>query len=76
VPWYLTRNPSAWFAPFSTCGDHTSGAGNEVVDGSVSNSGNDKLWGQTIPVTPGQNYTFQLWVQTIATPNPATLETL
>uniref|UniRef100_UPI00375149AB beta strand repeat-containing protein n=1 Tax=Flavobacterium sp. TaxID=239 RepID=UPI00375149AB len=70
-------NPSTWFAPFSNCGDHTSGLGNMlVVDGSVTNAGNDRLWCQTIPVTPSQTYTFSYWVQTLATPNPASIETL
>ena len=47
-----------------------------VVDGSTSNSGNDKVWGQTITVVPNQNYTFSYWLQTVATPNPAIIDVM
>ncbi|WP_298118837.1 lamin tail domain-containing protein, partial [Flavobacterium sp.] len=71
----IVPNSNAWFAGFSSCTDHTTGTGNMmVIDGSTLNSGNDKLWCQTVSVIPGQNYTFSYWVQTVATPNPANIE--
>ncbi|MFM7019124.1 MAG: hypothetical protein ACKOWY_10040, partial [Flavobacterium sp.] len=70
----IVSNPSSWFTPFSTCPDHTSGTGNMMVmDGSSSNGGNDKFWSQIVPTVAGQNYTFSYWVQTVATPNPASI---
>ena len=45
-----------------------------VLDGSTSNAGNDKFWSQTISTTPGQNYTFSYWIQTLYMPNPASIE--
>ncbi len=72
----IVNNPSSWVSSFSSCGDHTNGTGNMmVVDGSINNAGNDKLWYQTIPVNTGQNYTFSFFIQTVAINNPASLET-
>ncbi|MGV1013228.1 MAG: hypothetical protein ACOYBS_12355, partial [Flavobacterium sp.] len=71
----IVINPNSWFSAFSTCTDHTSGSGKMMVlDGSSTNAGNDKFWSQTIPTVIGQNYTFSYWVQTLATPNPASIE--
>ncbi|MEZ4838501.1 PKD-like domain-containing protein [Flavobacterium sp.] len=73
----VVTNSQTWFAGFSNCTDNTTGTGNMMVlDGSIANAGNDKVWCQTVPVTPGLNYTFSYWVQTVATPNPANLEVL
>lgn len=66
-----------WFQFFPDCTDHTTANGNMmVVDGSTSNAGNDKVWGQTITVLPNQNYRFSYWLQTIATPSPAIIEVM
>jgi len=71
----IVVSPNSWFSAFSTCSDHTSGSGKMMVlDGSSTNAGNDKFWSQTIPTVVGQNYTFSYWVQTLATPNPASIE--
>ena len=45
-----------------------------IIDGSTSNSGNDKVWEQIITVVPNQNYTFSYWLETIATPNLALID--
>ncbi len=65
-----------WFQFFPACTDHTSPPiGNMmIVDGSTSNSGNDKVWEQTVNVLPNQIYTFSYWLQTIATPNLALID--
>ena len=71
----VVTNPNAWLSTFSNCPDHTTGTGNMmVVDGSLLNTGNDKVWCQNVSVTPGQTYTFSYWVQSVALSNPANLE--
>lgn len=67
----------SWFQFFATCNvEHTNGTGKMMIfDGSTSNAGNDKAWGQTIAVQPNQTYTFSYWVQTVSLPNPANIET-
>ena len=47
-----------------------------VCDGSYLNGGTDRVWGQTVTVVPGQNYTFSYFIQTVATPNPANIDVL
>ena len=50
----IVSNPQTWFNTFSSC-TGMGGAGNMmVVDGSVYNSGNDRVWCQTVPVVPGK----------------------
>ncbi len=71
----VVTNPNAWEIGFSNCTDHTTGAGNMmVVDGSTANGGNDKVWCQTIPATPGQNYSLTYWIQSLS--NPAGLSNI
>lgn len=70
----IVANPNSWFSSFSNCTDHTTGTGKMmVIDGSTSNGGNDKFWSQIISTVANQNYTFSYWVQTVSTPNPATI---
>ncbi len=71
----VVTDAETWEVGFSPCNDHTSTTGKMmVVDGSTSNSGNDKVWCQTVPVTPGQSYAIKYWVQTLATPNQANID--
>ena len=71
----IVTNTNNWESGFSSCQDHTSGTGAMmVIDGSLFNSGNDKVWCQTVAVTPNQNYTFSYWIQTVATPNQANID--
>ncbi|MCZ8168058.1 MAG: hypothetical protein O9278_02880, partial [Flavobacterium sp.] len=71
----VVSNPNAWYTSFVNCPDHTNGTGNMmVVDGSVSNAGNDVVWSQTIPVTTNTNYTFSYWAQSLSPNNFATLQ--
>jgi gliding motility-associated-like protein len=66
---------NSWFQFFQPCVSNAPSGGNMmVVDGSTSNAGNDKVWGQTVPVLPNKTYTFSYWLQTIATPNQALIE--
>jgi len=66
---------NSWFQFFQPCVSNAPSGGNMmVVDGSTSNAGNDKVWGQTVAVLPNKTYTFSYWLQTIATPNQALIE--
>ena len=71
----IVTNPNSWEPGFASCGDRGTGSGRMmVIDGSTSNGGNDKFWCQTVPVTPGQNYNFSYWAQTLALPSPAIID--
>ena len=71
----VVTDPSSWESGFADCGDQTTGAGlMMVIDGSSTNGGNDKVWCQTVPVTPGQDYNFSYWIQTLALPELANID--
>ena len=71
----IVTNANTFESTFSNlCVDHTNGTGNMFVADGSTNS-NKKVWQQTIPVLPATNYTFSYWIQTVATPNPANIET-
>lgn len=71
----ITTDPNLFDNFFATTTDH-SGTGNMMVlDGSTQNSGTDRFWCQTIPVSTNTDYTFSYWYQTVATPSPAQIET-
>ena len=75
----IVTNPSNWFAPFSSCGDHTSGTGNMMVfDGSTDPTGSLKLWctATSITVLPNKSYTFSYYVASVSPQNPAKLEVI
>lgn len=71
----VVSNAQTWESGLTSFGDHTGSNGlMMVVDGSPQN--NDKVWSQSVPVTPNQNYTFSYWVRTAALPSPANLEVM
>ncbi|MFM2265087.1 MAG: hypothetical protein RLZ77_505 [Bacteroidota bacterium] len=71
----IVTSANSWFQFFQPCVSNAPSGGNMmVVDGSTSNAGNDKVWGQTVAVLPNKTYTFSYWLQTIATPNQALIE--
>ncbi len=71
----IVSSANSWFQFFQPCVSNAPSGGNMmVVDGSTSNAGNDKVWGQTVTVLPNKTYTFSYWLQTIATPNQASIE--
>jgi gliding motility-associated-like protein len=73
----IVTNPNAWFTPFASCGDHTTGSGNLMVfDGSTDPTGSTVAWATEIPVTvlPNTNYTFSYYVASVSPDNPARLE--
>ena len=71
----VANNPNSWFQFFTTCSvEHANVPGKMIIfDGSISNSGNDKAWGQTIAVQPNQIYTFSYWVRTVALGIPVSI---
>jgi len=73
----IVTNPNAWFTPFSSCGDHTTGSGNLIVfDGSTDPSGSTVAWATETPVTvlPNTDYTFSYYVASVSPDNLARLE--
>lgn len=73
----IVSNAQSWESGFASFSDHTGNSGlMMVVDGSQQNAGNDKVWVQSIPVSPNQNYIFSYWVRTAALPSPANLEVI
>lgn len=73
----IATNPSAWFTPFASCGDNTTGSGNMLVfDGSVDPTGNIIAWSNqnAVTVIPNTNYTFSYFVASVSAENPARLE--
>jgi gliding motility-associated-like protein len=75
----IVSNSNSWFVGFTSCTDHTSGSGNMLVaDGSANNSGNDSVWCNQIPidVTPGTDYIFEYYIQTVASGTPAQMEVI
>ncbi|MBD3581881.1 T9SS type B sorting domain-containing protein [Flavobacterium selenitireducens] len=73
----IATNPSAWFAPFASCGDNTTGSGNMLVfDGSVDPTGNIIAWSNqnAVTVLPNTDYTFSYYVASVSPESPARLE--
>ncbi|MDN3678235.1 gliding motility-associated C-terminal domain-containing protein [Flavobacterium paronense] len=73
----IVTNPAAWFTPFSSCGDHTTGTGYMMAfDGAIDVTGNVKAWCTASPITvqPNKSYTFSYYVASISSGSPAKLE--
>ncbi|MES2410258.1 MAG: hypothetical protein V4535_02310, partial [Bacteroidota bacterium] len=71
----IVSNPNAWEAGFSASCTGLTGTGKMmVVDGSTANAGNDVVWGEKIPVNPGQNYSFTFFAQSLTSSNPASIK--
>jgi hypothetical protein len=69
----LVRNPNQVHFQAASFGDHTSGTGLLMaVNG--GNEPNRLLWGQTVAVRPGTEYTFSLWLTSWFSLAPAELE--
>lgn len=57
-------NPPSYNGGFSPCGDHTSGGGMMmIVDGSTTPG--RRIWCQTVPTVVGNEYLFELYVQSV-----------
>lgn len=75
----IVTNPAAWFTPFCTGADHTTGSGKMMVfDGATVPLANVIVWSNENPVavTPNTEYTFSYFVASAAPENPAQLEVI
>lgn len=73
----IVQNPNAWFSPFASCGDHTTGDGNlMVVDGSTDPTGTIRVWcnENAIAVEPDTDYTFSYYIASVAPESPARMQ--
>jgi hypothetical protein len=69
----IVRNPREVHHSAASFGDHTSGTGFMIaVNG--GNAVDSVLWGQTVAVRPGGEYSFSLWVTSWYPDAPAELE--
>lgn len=60
----ISTSPSLLHNNFFNCSDQTSGTGNMmVVNG--SNTANQSVWCQNIPVTPNTDYYFSIWAMSV-----------
>lgn len=71
----IINNPQTWFAPFTPCGDNTTGFGNMLVaDGSIQNNGNNAVWCQTVNVEANTEYIVSHGFLDVVGPPTANLE--
>lgn len=64
--------PQTLHTNFSTCGDHTTGAGNMMVVNGAQTSGQN-IWCQTIAVQANTDYAFSAWLASAFFESPAQL---
>ncbi len=70
----IVSNSNIWYNALASCND-TEGTDNfMVIDASTSNGGNDRVWCQTIPVMPGEDFIFSYQSQSVSSNNPGRLE--
>ncbi len=68
----IATNPRDYNSGFQTCGDHTSGSSNMLlVDGSTVAGKN--VWCQTVAVTPGNMYQFELYSMLVFPNSPSVI---
>lgn len=70
--YWVGNNANSWNVNFNACTEHTTGSGNMMmVNGSPVVGA--KVWSQTINISPNTNYAFAVWIQSLASLNPARL---
>ncbi|MET0466934.1 MAG: gliding motility-associated C-terminal domain-containing protein, partial [Chitinophagaceae bacterium] len=69
----IATTPTIWNQGMNgACRDHTSGSGNMLlVNGPTASK--SAVWKQVVTIKPSTNYAFSIWVQTISSPNEASL---
>ncbi|HRI01741.1 MAG TPA: gliding motility-associated C-terminal domain-containing protein [Saprospiraceae bacterium] len=71
--YYVGADPSSYHPGFSPCGDHTTGAGNQmIINGSVSAGSN--VWCQTVGLSAGKMYLFKFQLQSVVGGNPPLID--
>jgi len=68
----ISTNSNLTHSNFSSCNDHSGGGNMMVVNG--SNTVNDNIWCQTVTVSPNTTYSFNAWLQSVISENPAQLQ--
>jgi hypothetical protein len=69
----IAKDPNKIHRDAESFGDHTSGKGNMmVVNG--GDAADQVVWGQTVDVQPGAEYTFSLWVASWYASSPAEID--
>lgn len=69
----IGTDPSSWNGSLAKCTDHTSGSGNMMLVNGAPQT-DVTVWQQTIPVVPGTDYAFAIWIQSLSPQNPAKLQ--
>jgi hypothetical protein len=60
----VLKDASLFYAPFSKCGDHTTGSDYMmVIDGSETTG--TTVWSQTVPVATNTDYVFSYWLMSL-----------
>lgn len=69
----ITTSSRQYFQFFVDCKDKSGSGQMMVIDGSSNAS--DRVWSQTIPVTPNTQYRFSYWIQSVVSTSPARIQT-
>lgn len=71
----IANSPYAAHSNFSSCQDHTPGAGTQMMVVNGSGTANTNVWCQNINVTPNTDYQFSAWAaNALNDPNVAQLQ--
>ncbi|MFT6514282.1 MAG: hypothetical protein ACJAX1_002865, partial [Neolewinella sp.] len=68
----VSTNSNLTHNNFANCPDHTGGGGMMVVNG--SGTAGDKIWCQNVAVMPNTLYSFNAWLMSVISENPAQLQ--
>ena len=68
----VAANPQGIHPLFSSCGDHTTGAGNMMIVNGAEQVGT-VVWSQTVAVSRNQTYDFSAWATSVYPDSPAHL---
>ncbi|MCX7697507.1 MAG: hypothetical protein N2Z72_07430, partial [Bacteroidales bacterium] len=72
--YYVTNNPRNTHPNFAQCQDHTPAPGNLMMVINGAPVANQRVWCQTVQVTPNTDYAFSTWVTSVHPLNPAVLQ--
>lgn len=69
----VCQNPNTLHDDFSDCGDNTTGDGFQMIVNGAGNPGTI-IWEQSVTVTPGADYEFSYFVQSVHSLNPTKIQ--
>ena len=72
--YWVGANPNNAHSGFTACADHSPSPGTKqmVINGAIQNM--VIIWSQSVSVTPGANYQFSYWVQSVVASSPSQLQ--